>query len=112
MKSVLLRGAMLGAVLLVVGVATYLADGVMVAFAVASAAALLASAFVASPMTLSTQSRSRQNLFVVVLTAWSLALGAIGAAFSDAPFMVIAFVIALIALTVFLVRSAAVNSQG
>ena len=110
MKSLLLRGGLLVATLLTASVAYYLAAGLAIALAVALAVAMLAFAFVATPVSLASGANSRRSFLVPILTASSLAFGAIGAAISDAPFMVVVFVLGLMAMNVFLARSTAFNS--
>lgn len=110
MKGLLLRGGLLVAALLAATVAYYLAAGLAIALAIAVAVAMLAVAFVGTPVSLVSGTNSRQSFLVPILIASSMALGAIGAALSDAPFMVVAFVLGLMAMNVFLARSAAFNS--
>ena len=86
MKSLLLRGGLLVATLLTASVAYYLAADLAIALAVALAVAMLAFAFVATPVSLASGANSRRSFLVPILTASSLAFGAIGAAISDAPF--------------------------
>jgi hypothetical protein len=111
MKGLLLRGGLLVATLLAASVAYYLAAGLAIALAIAVAVAMLAVAFVATPVSLVSGTNSRQSFLVPILMASSMALGAIGAALSDSPFMVVAFVLGMLAMTVLLARSASVNSQ-
>lgn len=110
MKGLLLRGGIAVAAILAASVAYYLAAGLAIALSIATAVALLAVAFVAAPVSLVSGTNSRQSFLVPILTATSMALGAIAAALSDAPFMVVAFVLGLMAMTVLLARSAAFNS--
>jgi hypothetical protein len=105
MKGLVLRGGAAVVAILAASVAYYLSAGLAIALSIAVAVAMLAAAFVATPVSLVGGATSRQSFLMPVLLATSLALGAIGAAISEAPIMVVVFVIGLMAMIVLLARS-------
>ena len=92
------------------GLAYYISPALAITLSIGIEIALLGLAFVATPLVLERGPRGRQTILSAILLALSVALGLVGAAISGSPYMVVAAALALLALAVFMARSAAFTS--
>jgi hypothetical protein len=109
MEDLLLRGSV-GIIASLAAIVVYMLSAELaIALSISLAVALVVAAFVVKPVVLVGGASSRQSFLIPVGLATSMALGAIGAALSENPSGVVAFVLGLVALVVLLARSAAAN---